>query len=83
MKYIGHLLFNDPEYGGAVVLKGKSTANYRRFVQNCFDLIPGKALHAISLTLDHPKENGEIISYKSELPEGFKAIIERFKKVQD
>ena len=56
MKSIGHPLFNDPEYGGAVVLKGKPTANYRRFVQNCFDLIPGQALHARSLTLDHPKK---------------------------
>jgi len=83
MKSIGHPLFNDPEYGGAVVLKGKPTANYRRFVQNCFDLIPGQALHARSLTLDHPSKKGEVISYKSELPEGFKAIIERFKKVQD
>ena len=83
MKSIGHPLFNDPEYGGASVLKGKPTANYRRFVQNCFDLIPGQALHARSLSLDHPSKKGEIISYESELPEGFKAIIERFKKVQD
>ncbi len=83
MKSIGHPLFNDPEYGGASVLKGKPTANYRRFVQNCFDLIPGQALHARSLTLDHPSKKGEVVSYESELPEGFKAIIERFKKVQD
>lgn len=83
MKSIGHPLFNDPEYGGAAVLKGKPTANYRRFVQNCFDLIPGQALHARSLTLDHPSKKGEIVSFESELPEGFKAIIERFKKVQD
>lgn len=83
MKSIGHPLFNDPEYGGSSVLKGKPTANYRRFVQNCFDLIPGQALHARSLTLDHPSKKGKVISYESELPEGFKAIIERFKKVQD
>lgn len=83
MKSIGHPLFNDPEYGGASVLKGKPTANYRRFVQNCFDLIPGQALHARSLSLDHPSKKGEIISYESELPEGFVAIIERFKKVMD
>lgn len=83
MKSIGHPLFNDPEYGGTSVLKGKPTANYRRFVQNCFDLIPGQALHARSLTLDHPSKKGEVINYESELPEGFVAIIERFKKVQD
>jgi len=83
MKSIGHPLFNDPEYGGTSVLKGKPTANYRRFVQNCFDLIPGQALHARSLTLDHPSKKGEVISYQSELPEGFVAIIERFKKVMD
>tara|TARA_B100000795_G_C22801619_1_gene442241 strand:+ start:1531 stop:2556 length:1026 start_codon:yes stop_codon:yes gene_type:complete len=83
MKSIGHPLFNDPEYGGTSVLKGKPTANYRRFVQNCFDLIPGQALHARSLTLDHPSKRGEVVSYQSELPAGFTAIIERFKKVMD
>jgi len=83
MKSIGHPLFNDPEYGGKSVLKGKPTANYKRFVQNCFDLIPGQALHARSLTLNHPSKKGEVVSYESDLPEGFVTIIEQFKKVQD
>ena len=34
MKSIGHPLFNDPEYGGTVILKGKLTANHIIFVQN-------------------------------------------------
>jgi 23S rRNA pseudouridine1911/1915/1917 synthase len=80
MKSIGHPLFNDPEYGGSSVLKGKPTANYRRFVQNCFDLIPGQALHARSLTLNHPSKKGEVLSYTSELPDGFTAILDRYRK---
>lgn len=80
MKSIGHPLFNDPEYGGTVVLKGKPTANYKRFVQNCFDLIPGQALHAKSLKLIHPSTK-DVLEFSSELPDGFKKIIEQFKKV--
>lgn len=80
MKSIGHPLFNDPEYGGDTVLKGLPTANYRRFVQNCFDMIPGQALHARSLELIHPKTK-EILSFEVELPTGFKDILKRFEKV--
>lgn len=79
MKSLGHPLFNDPEYGGNAVLKGKPTANYRRFVKNCFDLIPGQALHAKSLSFQHPSKTGEVISYESELPQGFKDIIEKYR----
>lgn len=82
MKSIGHPLFNDPEYGGTSVLKGLPTANYKRFVHNCFALISGQALHAKSLKLSHPKTN-ELVDFDSELPKGFKAIIEQFKKVRD
>lgn len=80
MKSIGHPLFNDPEYGGTSVLKGKPTANYRRFVQNCFDLIPGQALHARSLKLEHPSSK-ELIGFESELPQGFQDILKKFEVI--
>lgn len=81
MKSIGHPLFNDPEYGGDKILKGQNSANYRRFIQNCFDLIPGQALHARSLSFEHPSTK-EIKSFEIDIPEGFEKIIERFGKLE-
>lgn len=82
MKSLGHPLFNDPEYGGTSVLKGLPTANYRRFVQNCFEMIDGQALHARSLELIHPKTK-EIMSFEQDLPQGFIDILDRFEKVHN
>lgn len=81
MKSIGHPLFNDPEYGGEKILKGQNSASYRKFIQNCFDLIPGQALHARSLSFEHPTSK-ETKSFEIGLPEGFQKIIEKFEKIE-
>jgi 23S rRNA pseudouridine1911/1915/1917 synthase len=78
MKSIGHTLFNDPEYGGSQVLKGQNTGSYRQFVQNCFDLLPGQALHAKTLGIRHPI-TGEQLSFDSELPKGFHEVLEKWR----
>ena len=80
MKSIGHPLFNDPEYGGDRILKGQSTTNYKRFVENAFELIPGQALHARSIGFIHPTTKKEI-NFEINIPEGFKKIIEKFEKI--
>jgi 23S rRNA pseudouridine1911/1915/1917 synthase len=80
MKSIGHPLFNDPEYGGDRILKGQSTTNYKRFVENAFALIPGQALHARSIGFIHPTTKKEI-SFEINIPEGFEKIIEKFEKI--
>lgn len=77
MKYIGHTLFNDKEYGGDSILKGTISAKYRKFVENCFELIPGQALHAKTLGFHHPASN-KLIELDSELPEGFKTILAKW-----
>ena len=81
MKSIGHPLFNDHSYGGDKILKGLPTANYKRFIHNCFELIPSQVLHAKTLELTHPK-TGERLFFDSELPEGFQNIIRRFEKAE-
>lgn len=81
MKSIGHPLFNDSEYGGDKILKGQNSSNYRRFIENCFDLIPGQALHAMSLEFKHPITK-KTKSFEIELPEGFQKIIEKFEKIE-
>jgi 23S rRNA pseudouridine1911/1915/1917 synthase len=80
MKSIGHPLFNDTEYGGDKILKGQNSSNYRRFIQNCFDLIPGQALHAMSLSFNHPTSM-EKKSFEIDLPDGFKKIIDKFENI--
>lgn len=77
LKHIGHTLFNDLEYGGDKVLKGTSFSKYKQFVENCFDLLEGQALHAKSLGFIHPKTK-EFMLFESELPENFQKVLDRW-----
>lgn len=77
MKHIGHPLFNDLEYGGDQILKGTTGSSYIKFIQNCFSLIDGQALHARSLGFLHPKTN-VWIHFEAELPIGFKTILQKW-----
>ena len=78
MKYIGHPLFNDEAYGGKKVLKGTTFAKYKLFVENCFNMIPGQALHARSLGFIHPSTKKEMY-FESELPDNFQAMVDRWR----
>lgn len=77
MKYIGHPLFGDLEYGGDKILKGMKTAKYSKFIENNLALIDGQALHAKTLGFVHPKTK-EWMSFDSELPSGFQDILSRW-----
>ena len=46
MKYFGHTIFNDERYGGNKVLKGTTFSKYKKFVENCFIIMPRQALHS-------------------------------------
>ncbi len=78
MKYIGHPLFNDADYGGSKILKGTTFTKYKQFIQNCFKIMPRQALHAKSLGFFHPvkKEN---MFFDSELPEDMTTVIEKWR----
>jgi 23S rRNA pseudouridine1911/1915/1917 synthase len=76
--YIRHPLFNDGEYGGDQILKGTTFTKYQQFVKNCFKILPRQALHAKSLSFDHPV-TGERLSFDSELPEDMKQVIEKWR----
>jgi 23S rRNA pseudouridine1911/1915/1917 synthase len=78
MKYIGHPLFNDNEYGGDTIVRGTTSTNYKKFIENCFDLLPGQALHAKTLGFQHP-ETKKQHQFDSELPEGFKMVLAKWK----
>ncbi|MCP4313762.1 MAG: RluA family pseudouridine synthase [Bacteroidetes bacterium] len=77
-QYFGHPLFNDPEYGGDTVIRGTTFTKYKQFVQNCFELIPGQALHAKTLGFVHPG-TGEEVSYDSELHPGFGEVLRKWR----
>ncbi len=74
----GHPIFNDDRYGGDKIMKGTVYTKYRRFVENCFDLMPRQALHAKTLGFTHP-HTGERMSFDSELPEDFQQVLERWR----
>ena len=79
MKHIGHPLFNDFEYGGDKIVKGTSFTKYKQFVENCFKLLPGQALHAKSLGFFHPILKKELNFY-SELPYYFEEVLNKWRR---
>jgi 23S rRNA pseudouridine1911/1915/1917 synthase len=78
LKHIGHPLFNDNEYGGDRIVRGTTHTKYKKFIDNCFDLIPGQALHAKTLGFVHPNTN-EAMQFDSNLAEGFEKIIQKWR----
>lgn len=78
MKYIGHPLFNDDNYGGDQILKGTTFTKYKQFVANCFAMIPRQALHAQMLGFVHPTTGKEMI-FESELPDDLANVIEKWR----
>jgi 23S rRNA pseudouridine1911/1915/1917 synthase len=60
-QYISHPVFNDPEYGGDRILRGTTFTKYKQFVHNCFDQLPGQALHACTLGFIHPSTGKEVL----------------------
>ena len=79
MKYLGHPLFSDERYGGSAILKGTTSGSYRKFVENCFEIIPRQALHAKSLGFNHPI-TGEELFFDSELPADMQLVLEKWDK---
>jgi 23S rRNA pseudouridine1911/1915/1917 synthase len=79
LKHLGHPLFNDNEYGGDSILRGTTHTKYKQFIENCFNLIPGQALHAKTLGFEHPITNS-FMQFDSNLAAGFQEIIQKWEK---
>lgn len=77
-KHIGHPLFNDNEYGGDKIVRGTTHTKYKQFIENCFSLIPGQALHAKTLGFIHPYTL-KTLQFDSELVDGFQKVIQKWK----
>ncbi len=76
--FIRHPLFNDDEYGGNEILKGTTFAKYKQFVKNCFKILPRQALHAKSLSFDHPV-SGKRMTFDSVLPDDMQQVIAKWR----
>ena len=77
MQYLGHPLFNDADYGGDKVLRGTRFTKYKQFVDNAFKILPRQALHARTLSFDHPKTK-ERMEFTSELPDDIQNLIAKW-----
>src|SRR4030042_954369 len=76
--HIRHPVFNDEEYGGDKVLKGTTFSKYQQFVRKCLKILPRQALHAKSLTFNHPV-SGTRLYFDSELPDDMQQGIEKWR----
>ena len=79
MRYIGHQLFNDPEYDGDRVVKGTVFTKYKQFVENAFEVCPRHALHARTLEIDHPT-TGKRMKFEAPQPPDMAALLEKWRK---
>ena len=78
-QHIRHPLFNDADYGGDQILRGTTSARYKQFINNCFNLLPRQALHARTLEFSHPS-TGKIMSFDTGLPEDMNTVLERWRR---
>ena len=79
MQHIGHPLFNDDTYGGDRIVKGTVFTKYKQFIENCFEICPRHALHAISLGFIHPKTRKEM-TFTCALPGDMVSVIEKWRR---
>ncbi len=77
MAHIGHPLIGDTVYGNAFKTKS-NTLN--PIVKNAINQLKRQALHAASLTFEHPATN-EVMSFSSPLPQDMAELINNFRKM--
>ena len=78
MKYIGHPLFNDERYGGNQILRGTTFNKYKQFINNCFDICPRQALHAMTLGFTHPTTGKEMF-FTSPMPDDMNQLLDKWR----
>ena len=78
MKHLGHPLFNDWRYNGDRIWKGTVFSKYKRFVENCFEIMPRQSLHATSLGFIHPITK-EYMYFEEPLPQDFADVLDKWR----
>jgi 23S rRNA pseudouridine1911/1915/1917 synthase len=80
-QHLGHPLFGDGAYGGAVLRNGPSTASRRAFVGGLLKTCPRQALHAQTLGFVHPR-TGAAVRFESPMPADLAAVLDRLRAVE-
>ena len=75
LSYVGHSLVGDPMYGGRVRFPKKASEELKEALLS----FKRQALHSKKLTLIHPI-SGELMSWKTALPDDMKGLLEVLKK---
>ncbi|MBR2104973.1 MAG: RluA family pseudouridine synthase [Bacteroidales bacterium] len=73
-----HPLFNDEIYGGNRILRGTTFSKYKKFIENCFTIMPRHALHAKTLEFIHPR-TGKLMSFDSDIASDMQEVIEKWR----
>lgn len=76
---IGYPLFGDTAYGGREIVKGPVFNKYKQFVENCFALLIGQALHARTLGFIHPA-TGKQVFFEVPLPGYYTELVEKWRR---
>ncbi|MFQ6096635.1 MAG: pseudouridine synthase, partial [Armatimonadota bacterium] len=69
--HIGHPVVGDPTYGGKRLRSRELPATVREAIE----ALPGQALHAVSLSLRHPRTDAEM-TFTAEPPPHFEALLQ-------
>ena len=77
MKYIGHTLFGDDNYGGHEIMAGTVYTKYKQFISNCLELMPHQALHAKSIGFIHPTTK-EYMYFEQDIPDNFLNLLAKW-----
>ncbi|AFR26003.1 pseudouridine synthase [Bartonella quintana] len=77
MAHIGHPLVGDTVYGNACKTKSNML---KPIIKNAIDQFNRQALHAASLTFEHPA-TGKIMSFSSPIPQDMAELIKHFKEM--
>ena len=75
LSYIGHPLIGDPVYGGRVRFPKKASQELKIVLSN----FHRHALHSKKLSLSHPV-TGKLMSWKAELPDDMKELVNTLRK---
>lgn len=79
MKYIGHPIFGDAEYGGDKILKSSINQKYNTMMNKCLQICVRQALHAKYLSFEHPVTK-KMLLFESELPTDIATVLKIFRE---
>jgi len=79
MQHLGHQILGDATYGGASI-RNLDFPKSESFVRNLLELLPRQALHAESLSFQHPT-TGEPLSFQAPLPLDMAQAIEKIRVI--